>query len=121
MCLGERGYRSDRAMHYPSDMDAECVPICDALNELPGIRTDESCCGHGRQPHRVFFTAKTIPNLLPVLRGAHSSAWKVEAFCANGSDTAVFMLQGPIGPADMPGGANNFALWVRNAEAAISR
>lgn len=42
-------------MKYPNDMDPECIPICNALNAIPGIRTTESCYGHGREPFRVFF------------------------------------------------------------------
>jgi len=40
---------------YDDRMDKECVPLCDALNALPGIRTIESCCGHGQHSFRVYF------------------------------------------------------------------
>jgi len=40
---------------YPSDMDVECIPLCDALNSLPGIQTSESCCGHGSHNFGVAF------------------------------------------------------------------
>lgn len=99
-------------MNYPSSMDAECIPICNALNALPGIRTVESCCGHGEHPHRVFFTAQAVESLRPILCCSHSSGWHVEANWANGSNTIYFMLEGPIGPADKPGGANDFASWL---------
>lgn len=29
----------------PKDMDEECVSLCKTLNLLPGIYTQESCCG----------------------------------------------------------------------------
>ncbi len=99
-------------MNYPDSMDTECIPICDALNALPGIKTHESCCGHGVHPHRIFFCAETIPSLRPILVAARSSAWHVEANWANGGDAIYFMLEGPIGPAAMPGGANDFATWL---------
>lgn len=33
-------------MTYDEFMDKECVELCDALNELEGVETFESCCGH---------------------------------------------------------------------------
>jgi hypothetical protein len=60
----------------------------------------------------VYFIAETVENLKPILCSVHSSAWHVEAGWANGSDTIYFMLQGPAGPADMPGGANDFTSWL---------
>ena len=32
---------------YPEDIDEEIVPLLDALNSIPGVRTIASCCGHG--------------------------------------------------------------------------
>jgi len=96
-------------------MDAECIPICTALNQLPGIRTVESCCGHGKAPHRVFFLPDTVESLSPILRAAESSGWHIDACWSNGAMVAMFMLQGPTGPADMPGGANDFASWLQKS------
>jgi len=48
-------------------MDAECVNICDAINKIPGLRTLESCCGHGDYPFRIWFLIddpRTLPMLL---------------------------------------------------------
>jgi hypothetical protein len=42
-------------MRYPKSMEPECIPLCNALNSIPGIRTTESCCGHGNGPFMVFF------------------------------------------------------------------
>jgi len=42
-------------MRYPKDMDPECIPLCDALNSIPGIRTEESCSGHGQHPFKIWF------------------------------------------------------------------
>lgn len=101
---------------YPSDMDPECIPICDAMNGLSGIHTIESCCGHGERPHRIFFTAQAINCLIPVLFRCESSAWHIEVLSGintkDFSDIVIFMLEGPIGPAEMPGGANDFAKWL---------
>ena len=101
-------------MKYPPTMDRECIRICDAMNALPGIRTCESCCGHGEEPHRIFFYAQTVENLKPILESSHSSAWRVEVKWVNGSDTICFMLEGPVGPSDMPGGADDFASWIES-------
>jgi hypothetical protein len=35
--------------------DPEVVPLCQAMNALPGIKTTESCCGHGKEPFRIWF------------------------------------------------------------------
>ena len=40
---------------YPSDMDKDMVPICDALNALPGVRTFFCCSGHGRGNEGEFY------------------------------------------------------------------
>lgn len=97
---------------YPNDMDPECIPLCNALNALPGIRTFESCCGHGSALHMIFFSARTVESLRPILMAVRSSGWIVNASWANGSDTIYFMLEGPIGPPEMPGGANDLATWI---------
>ena len=41
---------------YDGLMDPECIPLCNALNTIKGIKTIESCCGHGEQPFMVWFT-----------------------------------------------------------------
>ena len=99
-------------MQYPDSMDPECIPLCDALNALPGIATHESCCGHGRGPHRIWFSAATIESLQPVLeivRENFDGVWRVEAGWANGSCTVYFKLEGPVGSPDAPSGANELA------------
>lgn len=30
------------------DMDPECIYLCDVINKIWGIKTTESCCGHGK-------------------------------------------------------------------------
>jgi hypothetical protein len=39
----------------PEDLDAECKALCIALNRLPGLVTESSCCGHGKAPFRIWF------------------------------------------------------------------
>jgi hypothetical protein len=38
-------------------MDPEVIPLVDALNLIPGIKTDQSCSGHGRGGVWVEFYA----------------------------------------------------------------
>lgn len=53
-------------MKYPDGMDKECVALCDAINALEGLRTIESCCGHDKEPFRIYFKAKHLKEL-PIL------------------------------------------------------
>lgn len=39
-------YRGARGGGY-GYIDQEILPLCDALNALPGVLTMQSCCGHG--------------------------------------------------------------------------
>ncbi|KKN66614.1 hypothetical protein LCGC14_0469490 [marine sediment metagenome] len=39
----------------PSNLDKACESLYIALNSLPGIKTKESCCGHGKCPYRIWF------------------------------------------------------------------
>lgn len=95
-------------------MDVDCIPLCDALNALPGIKTVESCCGHGQATHRIFFTAGSVEALGPILQACESSGWDVEVFWVNGQGVAMFVLEGPIGPPDIAGGANDFGSWLKD-------
>ena len=40
---------------YPQDMDRDMIPLCDALNALPGVRTFFCCSGHGRGNEGEFY------------------------------------------------------------------
>ena|ERR1700738_3769388 len=100
--------------NYPDDMDSECILLCDAMNALPGITTWESCCGHGTDAHRIFFTAITIEALTPILQASKSSGWSIEVYWTNGAGKAMFLARGPAGPPDTPGGANDFSEWIKD-------
>lgn len=47
----------------PSDVDCECVSICNTLNRLPDVETYESCSGHGERPFSVWFKCSNIDTL----------------------------------------------------------
>ncbi len=83
-------------------MDPECVSICAAMNKMPGIRTTESCCGHGKHPFRVFFAAETLEALpLPAywVARCHSgfAGWQIIVFTGCGMGPIRFLLEGPTG------------------------
>lgn len=45
----------DDFVYYPKDMDKDMIPLCDALNALPGVRTFFCCSGHGRGEDGAFY------------------------------------------------------------------
>jgi hypothetical protein len=45
---------------YPADMDPECIPLCNKLNELSCVETTESCCGHLKDRFQVWFRCNDI-------------------------------------------------------------
>ena len=47
-------------IQLPSDMDKECVEICNTLNKLPNTETKDSCQGHQKHPFWVFFKCTDI-------------------------------------------------------------
>lgn len=64
--------------------------------------TVESCCGHGRQPYRIFFFADTFEALTIVaycVAGCHSGAydWRVIARTDCTPQPVSFMIEGPAG------------------------
>ena len=86
----------------PDDIDAEVVTLCEAMNRLPGIDTTESCCGHGREPFRIFFVAASLEALPPVVEAVDSChsgvrGWDVIATTHCAMSPVQFLLEGPKG------------------------
>ena len=86
----------------PTGMDTECIELCRAMNKVPGIRTIESCCGHGKTPYHIWFKANrltSLPALLYWFMGCHCGfyGWKVQATTDCGCSPVTFMLEGPVG------------------------
>lgn len=44
-------------------MDKECIDICKAINQIPGIRTVESCCGHDERQYHIWFKVDNLEHL----------------------------------------------------------
>ena len=69
-------------------MDPECIPICEAINRIPGLETLESCCGHKEKLFRVWFQVdgqESLPVLLYYVVPCHMGfRWpcKVKTDCA---------------------------------------
>ena len=49
-------------------IDAPCIPLCVALNALPGVATIGSCSGHGRSHFGLVILAESNDRLRPLLR-----------------------------------------------------
>lgn len=95
---------ADIQLWPPVDMDPECVLLCTAMNTMPGIRTVESCCGHGREdePYRIWFEAADLASLPPLLywfMGCHCGfyGWRVMAKTDCAASPVYFMVEGPVG------------------------
>jgi hypothetical protein len=89
-------------MTMTGDMDKECARLCGAMNAISGVRTFESCCGHGRSKFRVWFLAeslKCLPRLLYYFDGCHCGfyGWKVVAETDCAMSPVTFCVEGPSG------------------------
>lgn len=101
----ERAARFTRVgrKEYPKGMDQECVDLCDALNAFEGVRTVESCCGHGRGPFFVAFEVDTLEALHRVTFWV-PEPWRVRVMALN---ELCFALIGPKN-----GEAEKLAIWL---------
>lgn len=55
---------------YDGEMDSECIDLCNTLNAVGSIETFESCCGHGKNPFRIWFQSYDDDSLFFVARCA---------------------------------------------------
>ncbi len=88
----------------PEDIDIECIPLCIAMNEMPGIRTTESCCGHGNHPFRMWFEAESLeylPRLLYWFAVCHCGfgGWSIKVTTDCGMSPVTFLIEGGVGEA----------------------
>ena len=68
-------------MDLPADMDPECVPLCKAINSIPGLETTCSCCGHGESSFDIWFWAKTVRSLYVLARAIDRRYGGPEEWC----------------------------------------
>ena len=45
---------------YQGVMDSEVIDLCNAINALPGLKTEGSCCGHGKGLFSIFFQVTSL-------------------------------------------------------------
>jgi len=57
-----------RKLRYDSEMDMAMAPLCDIMNSMAGIRTVESCEGHGKGTTDIIFYASDFVSLAKVQR-----------------------------------------------------
>ncbi len=88
---------------YDGQMDKECIELCNALNSIDGIETFESCCGHVKQPYRIWFKAETIQSLcIPTMAcnknyGGNAGWIIIVDHVESPNIRTVFLLEGTIG------------------------
>ena len=44
----ENNEKTIQKFKYPKDVDKELIPMLNIINSIPGVRTTNSCCGHGK-------------------------------------------------------------------------
>lgn len=73
-------------------MDAECVLLCMKLNELPGVQTTESCCGHYKDTYKIFFDCDDFVSLGILTRCVDKrySDGKWEIACCGGDNHPLY-------------------------------
>jgi len=85
----------------PSDMDKECIVLCEAMNRLSGVRTVDSCCGHGKHRFRIYFAVDPFEALVPLLYWFDNWRFGAMGWRKYSTDSfrypAYFFVEGPIG------------------------
>lgn len=84
----------------PKDLDPECLKVCQELNKLEGVCTTGSCCGHNRQPFRVYLNLnfKTWGHKVLtrcICKRYYESGWSVELSHSDVEPFTGFILIGP--------------------------
>lgn len=80
------------------DLDDEVRELVKAINRFEGIRTTESCCGHGDEPFRIWFAVRDLVDLPPLLfwlDGCHNGVygWHVVVYTDCSMAPARFMIE----------------------------
>lgn len=86
----------------PQGLDPECFDLCTAINQMPGLTTYESCCGHGTRPFMVWVMARTmndLAGLLYWLDNCHTgvAGWQMIAYTDCAGTVTRFRIEGPVG------------------------
>ena len=84
-------------------IDRDIVNIVKAMNNFPGIRTTESCQGHGERTVQIWFipeTSASLPPLLYYFDRCHSGVtWPVTIYTDCCADHVTYMVESKnVGP-----------------------
>ena len=83
---------------YDIYMDKECIPLCDALNTLPDVRTFESCCGHLKSKYVVYLYTDNPYSMAVIARALDrrylpaKSLWEVTIETIDAERTPQFCI-----------------------------
>lgn len=81
----------------PSDMDQECIDLCNLLNTLPGVTTFESCCGHCKYRYHIWFFCSSIDTLSRLGRATSGNysddEWEIIIDTTDTNPYGVFWLR----------------------------
>ena len=84
-------------IQMPSDIDEQCLELCNTLNRLPFVETRESCAGHGNHPYWVFFRCtdmEVISRLGRVVALNYSDRfWEIVLDSVDGDPYGCFWLR----------------------------
>ena len=89
-------------MNYPKDIDTECINLCDAMNNMPGIKTTESCCGHCKERFMIFFECTDFKSLSILARAfdrrysGTDILWEITAETCDSQPNNQFMVSSLI-------------------------
>jgi len=86
-----------------SKIDKGCRELVQALNHIPGIRTTDSCSGHGKGSYHIFFQAESLSSLPPLLYYFNSchcgfGRWRIIVKTDCAMSPVYFTIEGPPDP-----------------------
>ena len=94
--LGET-YGTFRRNLLPPDLDPECVKLVTCLNDVVGVTTFGSCCGHLESNYFVFFRCSDHEKLARLSRSVNRNysdgKWLIELTDTDGSPCYNYMLR----------------------------
>ena len=81
-------------------IDKALVRLVKVMNRFPGIRTIESCAGHGRKPPAIWFVPDSIeilPAMIYWFDRCHSSCnWDVRIYTGCSADHVIWMVEARV-------------------------
>ena len=88
---------NENKSQFPSDMDKECIELCETLNSLPTVQTFESCCGHLKDRFSIWFFCDSISVLSCLGRATERNysdgKWEVVVDSTDTHPYGVFWLR----------------------------